>query len=234
MIVLGVDTSTDFLAVSAVDEKKILADYRSEGTLVHSSLLVPVVEKTVKKIGITLDEVELFAVGIGPGSFTGLRVGVTAMRAFAIATDKPIIGIPSIDAIAFNGLQYVRRKRPKMDGARICPLLDAKKGQVYAAVYTQNGRDITRSSAYILEPPARLVKRLRGEVLFLGDAAVCYKNVFLHRKGFVPYFFPGRNWHPKASVIARLALSEFQKGGGDNPYDLAPMYLYARDCNVRR
>lgn len=232
MLILGVDTSTDSLAVSLINEKKILADYNRAGTLRHSSLLIPTIEKALKKIGAKAGDIDLFSIGIGPGSFTGLRVGVTAIRALAIALDKPIIGVPTMDAIAHNGFMYLKRKKQLDIGVKICPVLDAKKNQLYACIYGHNGAKIKRESDYLLEPAKRLVKRLRSGVLFLGDAIPLYKEQLSAKKALRPHFFEGK-WFPKGSVIAKMALEAYGRGRRDSPYDLVPMYLYARDCNVR-
>jgi len=234
MLILGVDTSTDSLTVSLINEKKILTSYNSAGALKHSALLIPTIEKALKKIGAGIEDIELYSVGIGPGSFTGLRVGVTAMRALAIALNKPIVGVPTMDAIAHNGLAYLKRKK-MLDFSRlkICPVLDAKKKQVYSCVYKHNGNKVIKESDYLLEPVELLVKRLKGHILFLGDAIPLYKERLLNKKTFEADFLEGRKWLPEGSVIAKIGLRDYQKGKSDNPYDLVPMYLYARDCQVR-
>ncbi len=234
MIVLGVDTSTDSLAVSLMDEKKILANYNSRSTLKHSALLIPMIEKALKKTGAKIKDIDLFSIGIGPGSFTGLRVGVTAMRALAIALNKPLVGVPTIDAIAQNGFMYLKKAKLLDRYAKICPVLDAKKKQVYACIYRHDGVNIIREADYLLEPVERLLERLGDSILFLGDAILLYKEKFLHKKNFQARFVDGRVWLPKASVIARMALEKYKNGKSDNPYDLVPLYLYARDCQVRK
>ena len=233
MLILGVDTSTDSLTVSLINEKKILADYTSLGKLKHSSLLIPAIQKAVKKINAKIDDIDLFSIGIGPGSFTGLRVGVTSVRALAIALNKPIVGVPTLDAIANNGLAFLKKTKLSATFTKICPILDAKKNQVYTCIYRHDGAKIIKESDYLLEPADALVRRLKGSILFLGDVIPLYKERLLNRKNFNAKFFEGRGWLPKGSVIARIALREYQKGRSDNPYDLVPMYLYARDCNVR-
>lgn len=234
MITLGVDTSTDSLAVSLIDGKKILADYNSAAALRHSALLVPAIEKALKRAGINIKNIDLFSIGIGPGSFTGLRVGITAVRALAIALDKPLMGVPTMDVIAHNGLMYLRRTKLPNGKVKICPVLDAKRKQVYACIYEHDDVNIIRKTDYLLEPVEKLVKRLKGPVLFLGDAASLYKTELQHKRSLKARFFNGKNWLPKASVVARLALVEYNKGRSDNPYDLVPLYLYARDCQVRK
>ena len=234
MLVLGVNTSTDFLAISLINEKKILANYNSTGRLKHSDLLIPGIEKVLKKSGRKIKDIGLFSVGLGPGSFTGLRIGITAMRALAIALDKPIVGVPTLDAIAHNGFMFLKSRKLLDKYAKICPLLDAKRKQVYACIYGHDGAKITRKTDYLLRPASRLINHLRGSILFLGDAIPLYKEKFLHKKSFKAYFLDGKIWLPKASIIARMALEEYNKGRSDNPYDLVPLYLYARDCQVKR
>ena len=234
MIILGVDTSTDSLMVSLINENKILAEYSSIGTLKHSALLLTAIDKVVKKIRKKIADIDLFSVGLGPGSFTGLRVGITAIRAMAIALNKPIVGVPTMDAIARNGLSHI--KKAKLDGkcAKICPLLDAKKNQVYTCIYKYDSVSILRETEYLLEPIEKLMKRLKGQILFLGDAMPLYREQLAGDKSFRAIYLDDRKWLPKASVIAKMGLKAFEGGRRDNPYDLLPMYLYARDCNVRR
>jgi tRNA threonylcarbamoyladenosine biosynthesis protein TsaB len=234
MLILGVETSADSLSIGLINEKKILAEYNSVGTLRHSSLLIPTIKKALKKIKADINRVDLFSVGMGPGSFTGLRVGVTAARALAIALNKSIIGVPTLDAIAHNGLSYLRRTKLLETAIRICPVLDAKKKQVYACIYYHDGAKIVKESDYLLEPVEKLVKRLKGPILFLGDAIPLYKEQLSGKRSIKARFLDSKKWQPKGSVIAKMALEEYQKGRCDNPYDLVPMYLYARDCNVRK
>ena len=105
---------------------------------------------------------------------------------------------------------------------------------MYACIYGHDGANIVRRTDYLLEPAGALAGRLRGEVLFLGDGIDLYRDEFLHKKRFRARFLDGKKWLPKASVIARMALERYRKGKVDDPYDLVPLYLYARDCNVRK
>ncbi|MDD5680108.1 MAG: tRNA (adenosine(37)-N6)-threonylcarbamoyltransferase complex dimerization subunit type 1 TsaB [Candidatus Omnitrophica bacterium] len=234
MIVLGVDTSTEFLSVALIDEKKTLVKYDTVGKLNHSKLLIPTIKKSLAKARKKAKDIGLFAVGMGPGSFTGLRVGLTAVRALAIALNKPIIGVPTMDAIAYNGYQHLKKKKELSKNIRICTIIDAKKNQVYACIYRISGDKIIRKSKYLLEPAEDLIKKLNGEILFLGDGAALYKEKLLGNVGIKAEFIEDKRWFPRANIIAEIGLERFRKGKSDNPYDLEPMYLYARDCNVRK
>ena len=151
MIVLGINTSTEFLTVSVTGDGKTLADYNAVGRLSHSALLVPTIKKALAKAKKRLKDIGLFAVGTGPGSFTGLRVGVTTMRAFSIALHKPIIGVPTMDAIAYNALGSDPGHR-SLHNEGLTPILDAKKSQAYACIYGLDGDKLVRKSDYLLEP----------------------------------------------------------------------------------
>ena len=237
MIVLGVDTSTEFLSVALIDEKKVLANYDAVGKLNHSVLLMPTIKKSLAKAKKKIKDISLFSVGTGPGSFTGLRIGVTAIRGLAIALDKPIIGVPTMDAIAYNALGLDPDHRSLHNQGLtplICPILDAKKNQVYACIYGVDGDKLVRKSDYLLEPVEKLVERLKGRVIFLGDGIPIYRDKLSAKKALKAEFIDDKRWFPKASVIAKLGLLMFSSGKHDDPYDLEPMYLYARDCNVRK
>ncbi len=237
MLVLGVDTSTEFLTVSVINGDKIFADYNAIGRLSHSALLVPMIKKALIKAKKRLKDIGLFAVGTGPGSFTGLRVGVATMRVFSIALNKPIIGVPTLDAIAYNALGSDPNHRSlHKEGLTplICPILDAKKNQVYACIYGIDGDKLIRKSGYLLEPVERLLKRLNGRVIFLGDGIHIYREKLSAKKTLKAEFIDAKSWFPKARVIAKLGLEMSSGGKHDDPYDLEPLYLYARDCNVRK
>lgn len=234
MIILGIDTSTDSLMVSLISEKKILASCNSIGTLKHSSNLFPSIQKALKKIDAEVEDIDLVAIGLGPGSFTGLRVGITAARGLAIALGRPIVGVPTMDAIALNGFSHLNTKKLNKKYKKVCVIIDAKKAQVYDCIYNPDGDRMIKEGDYRLEPFDVLSKRLKGGVFFLGDAAHTYKTDILKIKGIKAGFLKGRGWLPKGSTIARIAYSEFMNGRRDDPYDLTPLYLYERDCNVRR
>ena len=234
MKVLGVDTSTESLTVSLIDKNKSPVGYHAIGPLKHSALLIPTIKKALNKSKIKIDDIDLFSVGIGPGSFTGLRVGVATVRALAIALRKPLIGIPTMDAIADNGYMYLKRIKPHKLDIKICPILDAKKKQVYACIYSQTGGKLRRKSKYLLEPIEDLLKRLKGPVLFLGDAIPLYKKQLLNKQTLKACFLENGRWLPKGDVVARIGLEKFRKGYSDNPYDLVPLYLYGKYCSVRK
>jgi len=232
--VLSADTSTERLTVSVTDEKRILATYNSGSALRHSSLLVPLIKKAMDKAGIRREEIGLLAVGLGPGSFTGLRVGLTTMRTMAIALNRPIVGIPSMDAMASNGLAYLKRRNLLSYYGSVCTVIDARKNNIYACLYRIDGSGLKRETKYFLGRPSVFKKKLIRQTLLLGDRAVAEalrKGTGRNRK---TVFAEGCSWMPKASTIGRLALERYNARYADNPYTILPLYLYPDDCNVNR
>ncbi|RKY01883.1 tRNA (adenosine(37)-N6)-threonylcarbamoyltransferase complex dimerization subunit type 1 TsaB, partial [Candidatus Poribacteria bacterium] len=126
MRVLGIDTSTTTGSIGLIDGDKVVAEHVLDVMETHSSRLMPAIDQMLKKAGLSIWDVDLIAVSKGPGSFTGLRVGVATAKGLAYALRKPIVGVPSLDVLAF-GVKF-------FDGL-ICPLLDARRGEVYGAIY---------------------------------------------------------------------------------------------------
>lgn len=224
MRVLGVDTSTKVLSVAIIEDRDIIANLSCTLEKGHSSGLVPMIEEILKTSSLSLNQIDGFAVGVGPGSFTGLRVGVTTMKTLAFAVDKPIKGISSLDTIAYNGAGI---------SSLICPIVDAKRNQVYSALYRWEGKVLKRLSNYLLTPVGKLLKKIKGEVLFLGDAIELYKEEIIKLKKDAAKFAPKISWFPQASRIAFLGLEAFKRSRRDDPYTLVPMYLYPKECTVR-
>ena len=139
MYCLAVDTSSKFLCVAVIKDEKILAQYNKVHERQHSVLLLSKIEKVLRSSGLSLCDMDCFAVDIGPGSFTGLRIGIAAVKGLSLAMNKPIIGICSLDLIA--ALQ------PET-GKMICPVIDAKRQQVYGAFYKHSKNQIKRDRPF--------------------------------------------------------------------------------------
>lgn len=213
MTLLAIDTSTDYLSIAVMKDGKISSRYHRKSAMRHSSVLVPTIDGTLKKAGLKIKDIDCFAVSAGPGSFTGLRIGVATVKALAYTLKKKIVAVPTLDAIASN----VKNFR-----GVICPVLDARKNKVYACIYKSDGKDIKRISKYLLLPAADLSSMLNkhDKVFLLGDVEIPPRrsNRF--------------DWHPRAEIVAELGAIEFKKKRFVKPEDLEPMYLYSRECDI--
>ena len=199
-----------------------MARFHRKAARAHSRLLVPTIDKLLKKARLRLKDIDGFCIGIGPGSFTGLRIGVTTVKGLAYSLGKPIVAVPTLDIIAHNARNFK---------GIICPVLDARKGKVYACLYKSDGKVIKRISKYLLLPMEELARKVNGEVLFLGDAS---GQIFA---GDIERLFNGRtrkklDWHPRAEVVAQLSLEHFRKKRFVTPEDLEPLYLYSKECDI--
>ncbi len=210
MIILAIDTSTKFLSVAITDGEKVLSSYHRQAHMNHSSRLVPTIGACLKKARLKLKDIDGFAISIGPGSFTGLRIGVTTVKTLAFILKKPVVAVPTLDAIAEGAKRFK---------GIICPILDAKKNKVYACFYESDGKKVKRSSKYLLIEPDRLAKKMKkyDNILRLGDGVEKDSN----------------NWQPRAGIVAALAREKFKRRRFSNVFDLVPMYLYSRECDIK-
>ena len=132
MKILGVDTSTPIGSVGLIDGERFVAEHTLSIVKAHSSRLMPAIDQILKWADLTVQDLDACAVGIGPGSFTGIRIGVGTIKSLCYAVKKPIIGVSTLEAIAYN-LRYTDKL--------ICPILDARKDEVYGALF-RGGRNL--------------------------------------------------------------------------------------------
>ena len=137
MKILAIDTSTDYLSLAVLDNGKVLAKFHQKTSMRHSILLVPTIDKMLKRARLKVKDIDCFAISIGPGSFTGLRIGVTVIKGLAYALKKPVVAVPTLDVIAWNAQNFK---------GMICPVLDARKNKVYACIYRSDENAVKKIS----------------------------------------------------------------------------------------
>ncbi|MFH1478710.1 MAG: tRNA (adenosine(37)-N6)-threonylcarbamoyltransferase complex dimerization subunit type 1 TsaB [Candidatus Omnitrophota bacterium] len=223
MKILGVDTSSSFLSIALSKDRDVMIE---ENTLLdkrHSSMLVPNIKSMLEKIGLSISDVDGYVVGLGPGSFTGLRIGVSTIKGFLVGTKKVCLGMPSIDAIAMNADH----------GSLIVPIIDAKRSNVYSAIYERKKGGIIRKSGYLLLGIDELSKKVKKDAVFLGDGVKLYKDRIqeLNKKAL---FLGEEYWYPRASNLIRLAVSKKSNFKKKSLVNLDPIYLYPRYCQIKR
>ena len=171
MNILAIETSTKRLCVGAMSDKGKIVEYNLDSKIRHTELLLPTIKRALKRLKLSLSEVDYFAVGLGPGSFTGLRIGLATIKGFAKAKGAPIIGLATLDILASNALP----SRSKI----IAPLIDAKRNLLFTALYEVGVNDkLRRRSPYLLINIEELLSRLRPHklVTFLGDGLFLYRR----------------------------------------------------------
>ena len=226
MNILSIDTSTKNFSICVSRDEKILKQRNLTLNKVLSDSITPAIQSILKQSGLKLSQIDGFAVGLGPGSFTSLRVGVATVKALAFATKKKIVGMSSLDVLALN----VQEQE-----AQVCVLCDARRNLVYSCIYQKKGKTLRKKSPYLLTDIKTVLARLKGETVFIGDGIDLYKkDIQKEKKRIKAIFCDPKLWYPQASCLAVLALERFRKKKYDDINKLVPLYLYPKDCQVVR
>ncbi|MBE3582120.1 MAG: tRNA (adenosine(37)-N6)-threonylcarbamoyltransferase complex dimerization subunit type 1 TsaB [Thermoanaerobacteraceae bacterium] len=218
MLVLGIETSTSVVSAALVDAQKLLAEVYLDSKEHHSRRLLPVISSLLEEVGVKIKDLAGIAVALGPGSFTGLRIGLATAKGLAHAGGKPLVGVPTLDALALNAAGV---------GGLICPVVVARRQEVYTALYRwQEGRLHCLVSHQAVNPSSWVLELASyGEpVYFLGDAVMPYKKVWeeLQERAV---FLPPENALPRAAQIARQGQVRLSRNQEDDLFQLKPLYL---------
>lgn len=225
MLVLGIDSATNVAGVAVVSESKLVAESWLNIKKTHSQRLMPMVANVLKEAQLSIHDVDGFAVTIGPGSFTGLRIGLATVKGLAHVTGKPLVGIPTLDALAQNAVLW--------EGI-VCPVLNARKEEVYSAVYRGSRGELARLTDYMAIKPAKLADILseyQEQVLVLGDGVQVFAALFESRLHHVK-FAPKTAILPRAAHVAQLGLERLSAGTQDNLFSLVPIYIRPSEAEV--
>jgi len=168
-MILALETATDVCGVALVHEGQIVAQRTAMEKNIHSEKLLPMINTVLSDAPLLLKDIDAIAVSIGPGSFTGLRIGLSTAKGLAMAVEKTIIAVPTLDALAY---EYYRSD-PKQSPGIVCPLIDAKRDEVYFCFYAVSEAGITRRSEYSITSASLVIEDAsrRGVVVFVGDGA---------------------------------------------------------------
>ncbi|MBW1711044.1 MAG: tRNA (adenosine(37)-N6)-threonylcarbamoyltransferase complex dimerization subunit type 1 TsaB [Deltaproteobacteria bacterium] len=224
MITLALETSTALGSVALVDEAGTLAESIEPEGLTHSRTLLPSANRLLSETGLTLQDLDLIAVTVGPGSFTGLRIGLSVAKGLAWAAGKPLVGVPSLDTLAQN---------LPPEPHQFCPMIDARKGEVYAALYRFNSNEtIRRLTDFGTFKPDKLAELIQAETVFFGDGARTWGKVL--SEGLGPRYIRANKDldFPHAAVTARLGMSLFAEGTESDPALIRPIYIRPSEAEL--
>ena len=197
MKILGIDTSTKIATIAVIDEEKVLGEYTLNQEMSHSENLIPMVKELLNNLYIKIEDIDLYGVAIGPGSFTGLRIGVAAVKSFAHLFQKPIVGISTLQAMAYN-LPH---------NEIIVPMIDARRDRVYTGVYGwENGVLKTIKADDVVEMEVLLEElNFYESIVVNGDGSMLYKDRLINNLKDVIFSTKGQNIC-KATSVCELAL----------------------------
>lgn len=217
-MILALDTSTLIGSLALAQEEEILCEINFQVPGSFSGSLMVLIDQVLRSYQVSLKEMKAFAVGLGPGSFTALRIGLATIKGLAYSVGKPILGIPTLDALAAN---------LPLTPFLICPIIDAKKGEVYFSLYRWHNQKLglERLAPYQVLPPDRLAEAIEKEVIFLGDGLVRYQARLSELLGVRVHFAPRALWLVRAGQLVPLALARLAKGEHDDLSALTPLYV---------
>jgi tRNA threonylcarbamoyladenosine biosynthesis protein TsaB len=191
----------------------------------HSETLLPAVHQGLSLAGIGVEGIDLFALTLGPGSFTGLRIGASTIKGLAVTTGKPVVGISTLEALAYNAVGY-----PDL----ICPLLDARKGEIYTALYRCNEQgflSVVREEQ--ATTPGQFLSGIEGNVLFLGDGLAVSGDSIRQRFGERAHYASPNLLTIRASSVALIGRWKYGRGERLDVVSFVPRYLRRSEAEVR-
>ena len=226
MKILGIDTSTKFCNLGIIEDENVLIEHTINGSKKkHSSILVPAIKDLLKTMGLKMEEINGIAISIGPGSFTGLRIGLCVAKGLCYARSLPLLGITTLDAMAFplKEIPYL-----------ICPVLESKKDEIYDVVF-RGGDSLHRVMDYKCEDIQSLLVRLsplKEKIIFLGDGIKKYRDIIKEKIGKDALFIDPQLNLPVATSIAFLGLNKLKKGEEDDISTITPFYLRKSEAEI--
>lgn len=233
VLVLALDTSSKSGSVAITDGDRVLGELTVPDVGTHSEWLLSSVHGLLSDAGLSAGDIDLFAIGHGPGSFTGLRIGVSVVKGLAWATGKPVRTVSTLKAMAVG----VGVDAEADGGPAICPVLDARRGEVYGAIYRYvDGLLVEELSDRAIDP-AEFAGKVRsvaaGGVVFTGSGFPVYEDVLLSGVGDAGEvkIAPEELWQASGASVARLALKE---GTEVTAGELKPLYMRKSEAELKR
>jgi tRNA threonylcarbamoyladenosine biosynthesis protein TsaB len=225
-LILSIETATGCGSVAltrgCIQDGWVLAENTLQPEITHSRRLLGAIGTMMEAAGVDWQNLGAVAVSRGPGSFTGLRIGMAAAQGIAMAASVPLIGVPTLDGMAAASLAV---------GQQVCWVLDARKNQVYAAFYRYDiGCDPVRTSSYLVVSPEELLHSIREPTLLAGPGVrVCQSWCMGHE---MVRILPAGPLHPRAALIGFCAAGMLAEGGGDGEADPVPLYVRASEAEL--
>jgi len=223
MRILSVDTSTATCTVGLVDGDNLVAESVDQSGRTHARHIMAMLNDSLNQAHMSLEDVDGFAVITGPGTFTGLRIGISTVQGMAYALSKPVAGITSLDALAAQAqtaLQY------------ICPMVDARRQEVYYGIYASHARGLRQTGPYQVASPAAMLEHIQGPCYFLGTGARMYRQLIADTLGSRASFSEAEMDRIHSEVIAKLARAQLQTVTDQQLPDASPVYIRRSDAEV--
>lgn len=227
MKILAVDTATSSLSVAVMDAGSLCTEITRSTGETHARHLMVLVDTALNLSGVSAGDLDGFAVTVGPGTFTGLRIGLSSIQGMATATSKPVAGISSLDVLAAQAAPGCQET-----GSLVCALLDARRQEVYGGLYRAEGDAVVPVSEPRVGPPEMLVEEIKEPCVLVGSGVLLYQDVL--RDMLKEHFsLPAAAAHTiRGETVARLALKAFERETMPVNRVLKPLYLRKSDAEI--
>jgi tRNA threonylcarbamoyladenosine biosynthesis protein TsaB len=221
MKILAIETSTLLGGIAILDgESGLIAEMRLNVKSAYSERLMTETDHILKQAGVGISDIDAFAISIGPGSFTGLRIGLGTVKGFSYATGKPIVTVPTLEALAWH---FTYSRYP------VCTMLDARKKEVYASLFRWEGEGFTA----LMDSAAMRVTGLLGngrfssgeKIIFTGEGSLLYKKDIISMIGERALFASPEKTVPSPAIIASIGMQKALMGDFSDPVSLVPLYI---------
>ena len=219
MKILSIETSANVASAAVTQDDRLIAEYTVNNKKTHSETLMPIIDTVLKNAGLDITDIDLIAVSEGPGSFTGLRIGISTAKGISHAANIPLVGISTLKSLAYN--------MPYCDYI-ISPVMDARRAQVYNALYEWEDGKLTQIEAPRAISLEELLEELNSfdkKAVFAGDGVFVHRDTISKVLGDKAVFAPSSAAIQRASALADIARAEFENGRTKNCFELTPIYL---------
>ncbi len=228
MKILAIETSTMLGGVAVADDSAgLIAEVRLNVKSTHSERLMTEIDHVLKRSFLKMSDMDVFAIAVGPGSFTGLRIGLSTVKGLSYATGNPIVSVPTLEAFAWN-FPYCRYP--------VCTLLDARKKEVYAAVFRWEESGLVRLIDEVSINVNSLYRKAGfpdEKILFAGEGAILYKNEITELMGDAALFASPEKTSPSPANVASLGLKKALREDFSEPVSLVPFYIRSSEAELK-
>jgi len=221
MRILALDTASRACSVAVVEDDVVMAEFTVNHRDTHSRFLMEMIDRVLAISRFTLMDMDGLAVTIGPGSFTGLRIGLSAVKGLAMGANLPVVGVGSLDALAFPFSHSDKL---------VCSMMDARRHEVYTARYRFDGGSLIIQAPPDVTSPERAVSDIHEPCIFAGDGAVVYRDRLLGMLGDQAVFAPICHNQIRASAVAACAMPRFTTGEVNDAAAMTPCYIRLSDA----
>ncbi|OGW04191.1 MAG: tRNA (adenosine(37)-N6)-threonylcarbamoyltransferase complex dimerization subunit type 1 TsaB [Nitrospinae bacterium RIFCSPLOWO2_01_FULL_39_10] len=237
MIVFGIDTSTNHGSVAIAEGGSLLSESFLPLNSSYSKTLINSLDDLLKKCKLGINDIDGFAVSIGPGSFTGLRIGLSTCKGFNLATGKPIIPVGTLDAIVESYFSDSGVFQSSIFNIQspilLCPILDAKKGEVYASIYKYEEGKIKKVADDMAINPEKLCQKFNEPAIFFGEGIKTYGDFIKNKLNGFAYFYNNMPKNSVASSIALLGGKKLERGDIEDSTALKPRYIRRSEAEIK-